>query len=230
MSFHAACSWGVEIALAATIAGTFWRGRASEGWSFVAYLALILAGDLMVVGWREQFNQGWFWILKQSVWDIAKLAVAVELLARAVRTFPGAKLVARTYLVGALTVSSATLLLVPDGHQDAYGAFLVDWHPRVLTSTIWLMTGTALLIVWYRLPVSTFQKAILAGFVPYLVIFTTLLNILRTHGFQIMWLTNRADRVAYLAVCLWWAVHAWRRPAVRASEGASHLPPSACPC
>jgi hypothetical protein len=72
------------------------------------------------------------------------------------------------------------------------------------------MTALALLVVWYRIPLLPFQKAILVGFVPYLVVFVSLLNVLRHHGWQVREWVNLLDATAYLGAASWWAWAAWR--------------------
>jgi hypothetical protein len=72
------------------------------------------------------------------------------------------------------------------------------------------MTATAVLVVWYRLPVHAFQRAILMGFTSYLLVFTTVLNILRAHGFDLRQQLNLVDTFAYAGVMAWWAYATWR--------------------
>jgi hypothetical protein len=204
--FAAAC----DAAVAITLAGVLGRRRAAYCWSFAFYLAAVLVCDIPILGWWERFYTHSFWIIRQAVFDLAKLAVAVELAWRAFRPFPGARPVAGTFVMALLAVTTTVLLMVPSRHPYAYAASVLDWHPRILTATIWLMTGTALLIVWYRIPITGFQKALLVGFVPYLVIFTTLLNLLGRRGWTFVSTMHALDGSAYLLVVSWWAWHAWR--------------------
>jgi hypothetical protein len=204
--FGAAC----DAAVAITLAGVLSRRRISHCWSFAAYLAIVLLCDIPITGWWERFYTHSFWIIRQSLFDIAKLAVAMELSWRAFRHFPGARSVAGSFVLGMLGLTTAILLLVPTRHPYAYAASVLDWHPRILTATIWLMTGTALLLVWYRIPITGFQKALLVGFVPYLVVFTSLLNLLGRRGWSFVSTMHALDGVAYVLVISWWAWQAWR--------------------
>jgi hypothetical protein len=79
-----------------------------------------------------------------------------------------------------------------------------------------LFTGMAVLILWYRLPVDTFHKAILTGFVPYLLIFTIGLNALDSYGWNIRDLINYVHTTAYLLLLAYWAWAAWAPLAVPA--------------
>ena len=83
-------------------------------------------------------------------------------------------------------------------------------QPRILNGTIWLLTGIAALILWYRLPVDRFHKAILTGVVPYLLVFTVALNLLDSYGFNEMRVTvNQMSLAAYLVLTVYWARAAW---------------------
>ena len=199
-----------ELGLGLALAGVLLRGHARSCWSFAVYLALVLGCSLAVTASPERFWTGWFWILQQASWDIAKLAIGLELLARAVRPFPGARPVMSVYLVGLLVLCTLAMIFVPPSHPHSFGSSIVDYHPRVLTATIWLMTGTALAVVWYRIPMESFQRMLLFTFVPYMVVFTTLLNLLRQYGFGFQRLVDAIDKPIYVAICLYWAWEAWR--------------------
>src|SRR5713226_3351038 len=82
-------------------------------------------------------------------------------------------------------------------------------QPRLLNGTIWLFAAIAATILWYRLPVDPFHKAILIGFVPYLLIFTTGLNILDSYGWDLRTSVNYAQVGAYVALMAYWAHAAW---------------------
>lgn len=202
-----------KVLLGLCLAGVVLRGRTASCWSFPAYVALVLVSDLVVFTWPERLYVPWFWIVQQAAWDIAKLAVAIEILWRAVRSYPGARPTAYAYAVALLALTTLVLLMAPQRGLSAYGATLVEWQPRMLTATVWLMTGTALLVLWYRIPITWFQRAILIGFVPYLVVWATLLNLLRRHGWALWDVTNLLDRIAYVLLLAWWTWSAWRSEA-----------------
>jgi hypothetical protein len=82
--------------------------------------------------------------------------------------------------------------------------------PRVLNGTIWLFAALAILILWYRLPVHWFQKAILLSYVPYLLVFTVAMNALGEMGWQRGAWANTAGQVAYWLLVLYWNYTAWR--------------------
>ena len=51
-----------------------------------------------------------------------------------------------------------------------------EWQPGVATAALWLLTATALLVVWYQVPLHDWQRAIMLGLAPYLLVFVTLLE------------------------------------------------------
>lgn len=190
------------------LAGILTRRRAHLCWSFFGYLAAILACNSLVSFWPEHFFKPWFWILQHGLYDALKMGIAVELAFRTFQAFPRAKVTARRVLFGLLLVTSVALIGIPT--TSNYSVVVLEWQPRVLTGTIWLMNGLAILITWYRVPVHPYHKAVLLGFVPYLLIFTTLLSLLREGGWGMLPYIQVAEPVAYLALVGFWAYAAWR--------------------
>jgi hypothetical protein len=198
----------VRVLVVLTIVGILVQRRHRLCWSFLGYLVAILIGNCLVTFWPDRFYNDTFWMFKQAVYDIAKLAVALDLADSAFRSFPGARATARFVLLCILLVTGAAIIGVSVSALPS--VVLGEWHPRILSGTIWLMTATAVLVVWYRLPVHAFQRAILMGFTSYLLVFTTVLNILRAHGFDLRQQLNLVDTFAYAGVMAWWAYATWR--------------------
>ena len=205
---------GVRLGMLAVLVGLFARRRAHLCWSFVGYLAWGLVCNSLTSFWPGQFYTRSFYLLMQGVGDGLKLAIAAELTYRTFRAFPGAAarvrvLLAPLFLVPALFVSS-----VPSG--ATYEDLIRLYQPQVLTAVIWIMTAITLLIAWYRVPVHAMHRAILIGFASYLLIFTTLLNVLRDFGFDnLRSFIGVADGYAYLFLMIGWGYAAWvpaRRP------------------
>jgi hypothetical protein len=89
-----------------------------------------------------------------------------------------------------------------------------------LNGTVWLLTGIAAVVLWYRLPVDRFHKAILTGLVPYLLVFAIGLNAIETSN----WSTRMVESVNYFHILAfqllvaYWVWAAWaplRAPAQR---------------
>lgn len=204
----------VKVLVLLTLAGIMARRRTRLCWSFVAYLAAILTCNSLVTFWPERFFTAKFWFLQQALYDGLKMAIAVELAYRTFQAFPGAQATARRiFFLALLVVTALAVFGVPGVASSSspalYGGNLLDWEPRVLTGTIWLLNGVALLVVWYRVPIHPYHKAILLGFVPYLLVFTTLLRLLQHYGFEILPLVQSAEPAAYMLLVAWWAYAAW---------------------
>jgi hypothetical protein len=198
----------VKVLVLVTLAGIVARHRARLCWSFVAYLAVVLAGNSLVSFWPARFFTGWFWMLQQALYDALKMGIAVELAYRTFQAFPGAQATARRVLFVLLLSTSLAAIGVP--RDSSYPAVFVELEPRVLTGTIWLLNGLALLVIWYRVPLHAYHKAILLGFVPYLLIFTTLLRLLQHYGWQVLPVVQSAEPAAYMLMVAWWAYAAWQ--------------------
>jgi hypothetical protein len=192
----------------AAVAGVFVRGRQRDCWSFATYLVVVSACEGAIAFWPERFFQWWFFVTKESLYNVLKIAVALELAHRAFHVFPGARATARRVV---FTVLAASTVLI--GASSALSSDWTDWQPPVVSATIWLFGATATLVVWYRLPLHMWHRAILAGFAPYLLVFVTLLSVLEKQGALTAYAAlGLLDSIAYLAVMVCWAFVAWRRP------------------
>jgi hypothetical protein len=139
-----AVAHAVKLALVALLLGMLWRGRVRQCWSFGAYVIAILAGNTLVSLWPARFLNPSFWILKQSIYDSLKLAVALELLYRTVKAFPGTWRAARLMVLALSSVSAIALVLL--AASSSYLA-LWEWQPGVVTAAVWLLAATALLVM-----------------------------------------------------------------------------------
>jgi hypothetical protein len=217
---HLAIAHAVKLALVALLAGLLWRRRARLCWSFAAYALAILVGNSLASFWPAQFYTPSFWVLKQGVYDALKMAIALELAGRAFIAFPGAMRVARRVFLAVLALSTfvLTALTPPSSYLTLW-----EWQPGIATAALWLLTATALLVVWYQVPVHEWQRAIMLGFAPYLLVFVTVLDLLRRHGWAALHAgTGLLDSAAYLALVTFWAWAAWRRdPALEAPAPAA---------
>jgi hypothetical protein len=198
----------VKLALVAVLIGLFARDRARLCWSFVGYAAVVLACNVAVSFWPGRFYNASFWVLKQGAYDALKMAVALELAWRAFEAFPGAMRTARLAGLGLLAVSTVALgaFTPPSSYLTLW-----DWQPGVATAALWLLTGTALLVVWYQVPVHDWQRAIMLGLAPYLLVFVTLIGLLHRHGWKARPEIGVLDSAAYLALAAFWAWMVWQR-------------------
>ena len=194
----------VKFATFLALAGILGRGRYRTCVLFPTYLLAILVGNALVSFWPETFYTRWFWILKQAVYDLLKLGVGLELGFRIFRAYPGTH--RRALMACAAVLGITTVAIINVGMFQGAVPVVYDYYPRVAAGTIWLMTAIVALVAWYRLPVERFHRAILLGFSTYLLIFTTLVNLLKEWGFDRMfeWFSS-VGTLAYLVVMVWWA-------------------------
>jgi hypothetical protein len=207
----------VKLGLLALLAGIVVRGRLKLCLALPACLLAMLVGNTLVSLAPGRFYNASFWVLKQGVYDVLKMAVALELAWRALSAFPGAWRSARVVLLAVLMLSTITLAALTP--RSSYRT-LWEWQPSVATATVWLLTATALLVVWYQVPIHDWQRAIMLGLAPYLLVFVTLLDVLRRHGWTLRAELGVADSVAFLALVLFWTWEAWRKDEVELPEAA----------
>ncbi len=203
-----------RLALVVLLAGMVWRGRLRQCWAFGAYVIAALVGNTLVSLWPSRFYTPAFWVAKQGVYDILKAAIALELAWRAFRAFPGALRTARLVLLVLLGLSTVSLAAVPS--RPAYAA-VWEWQPGVVTAGLWLLTATALMVVWYQVPLTGWQRAIMIGLAVYLLVFVTLLGLLKSRGWGLGPVVAVTETLAYLSLVVFWAWLAWRRDAAAAA-------------
>jgi hypothetical protein len=197
----------VKLLVLLTLAGILARRRWGTCWSFTTYLSLILVCNSLVSFWPEQFYQPWFYLARTGLYDALKVGIALELAYRTFQAFPGARATARRVLLLLVIASSVILMAAP--WDATYDAALLEWQPRMLTATIWMLNALAVVVIWYRVPIHAFHKAILLGFVPYLLVFTILLRMLRHYGWDVLPVVQAAEPAAYMLLMGWWAWAAW---------------------
>ena len=199
-------AWVGTVALVATLIGLFVKRRLQQCLSFGVYVGVVVGCDLLVMLFPERFYKADFWMAKQALYDVLKVAVALELAYRVVRAFPGATRTARVSVLALLVTSTGVIA----GGPWAGGYYtMAEWQPRIVFGVVSLFTLTALLVLWYNLPVRNWHRALLMGFSAYLLVFTIVLNVLRTQGWKSLAWLGPLDGVAYLALSIWWAFKAW---------------------
>lgn len=200
----------VKLLVLVLVVGVLRNGLHRQCWSFLAYLVMIfiygtleLAG-ILFYGWpglewpRLLWNRD-FWHFKQTAYEVIKLGVAIELGARVVAAFPGTWRTARALLVLTLLTTTAAVAL-GDTPQ----------HPLLGTATIWLFACASLVVTFFRLPIRSWYRALLMGFVSYLFVFTTLTGLFAAWGFEAAKVLGSIDQVAYFVLVAWWTYSAWR--------------------
>jgi hypothetical protein len=198
--------WGPRAAILVTLAGLVARRRVRECYSFVAYAVIVLVCGALIAFWPSRFWTEDFWLLRQALYDAAKMVVSVELAWRVFRAFPGAMRAAKAWALVLLPVTVVLVVGLPSISYATWG----EWQPRMMTGCVALFALTAILTLWYNLPIRAWHRALVLGFSSYLLVFTLLLEVLRNYGWAIRFWYGLADGLAYFALVIWWAVEAWR--------------------
>jgi hypothetical protein len=199
-----------KIGLAVVLVGVLRRDLHRRCWSFLVYLlAMVIYNSAEFAGmmlynvpslqWPQWFWSWEFWHFQQTAFEVLKLAVAVELGVRVVAAFPGTWRLARALLSAALLTTTVAVTF-GDAPQ----------HPLLATGTIWLFAAVSLVVIVFNLPLDAWYRALLAGFVPYLFVFSTLQSILNRRGYELATTIGSIDLVAYVVLVGWWAYAAWR--------------------
>jgi hypothetical protein len=210
---------GVALMLA-TLVGLGVRRRWHHWFTFALMLLLASLYDALVALWPVQFYRSQFWRARESTMMLLRVAMVIELTARVFRRFPGALATARRWLAVIVVTTFAVVFAVPT-RESGHAGFVGDIAPRIVNGTIWLFMGLAILILWYRLPVHWFQKAILLSYIPYLLIFTAVMNALGEMGWQRGAWANRSGPIAFLTLLIYWAYTAWRPEPRLSTNGTS---------
>jgi hypothetical protein len=217
-------NYPVCVMLVFVAVGLVVRGRWRLGYFFAAYLAAGLGWNVLVGIWPDRFFTAAFFMIIQAVYDILKLGLVLEMAWRTFRVFPGARAGVRAASVALLVATILAAVAVPLAIRgwDSYETALGQFHPLVLTGTIWLIVVVLAAAKWYRVPVHPFHTAVLTSLAAYLAAYTALLRLLVLNGFDDHRIYgNVLDRAAYLLLTSWWAYVVWRpqRGAEKAHAG-----------
>lgn len=200
-----AVDYAVQVALALLVAGLLLRRRRCR--AFTAYAMVVLISEFSVLFWPRVFwVYGWY-IARQTVYSVLKLAVAAELATAMFARFPGAQRTAKRVTAAGLLVTFASLTALPDGGD--YRWIFEGLLPRLSNGTLWLFTALAAVASWYVIPISPMHRAILFGCVVYGVPFTVLhalMGLTEWTGFEAF---QALGPVAYLLTVCYWAWSAW---------------------
>jgi len=199
----------VEIGLAAAIlGGLLLRGHWRSCYSFTLYLAAFVIFEGAILAWPGRFFRLDFWLAKESIEAVLKLAVAVEIAARLFERLPTARVTfSLAFLVALFAIATA---VAPTVGADVRTVASVGL-PRLLYGTMLIFAGLLGICLWYHVPLYPIHKAVLLGFVPYLVAFTVVLQILQTFGWDVRSSANYLNTVAFISLLAFWTRAAWRR-------------------
>ncbi len=201
-----------SLLIGAMIVGIVRRGRFRLCRMFMLFLVTVLLTDVLAEFWPERFWNKDFYLIRESVHNVLRFAVALEIAYFAFRKFPGARSTARALLFMLLSTTLFTVLAASweFARLPVFDEIIGHIQLPQLIGVVWLLMGIAALILWYRLPVDRMHKAILLGWVPYLLIFSAGLKLAAVLGWEtnIAWV-NYVTTGAYFLLLTYWARAAW---------------------
>jgi len=213
--------------LCIALAGVIARRRYREWWVFALYLSFVTVNALLISFWPERFYRPALWMVNESITNLLRFVMALELAYRTFRGFPGAMARLRVVLLSVVGVTLLVVLAATPPRLD-YVTFIGQVQPRVLNGSVWLFTAIGALILWYRLPVRAFHKRILLGYVPYLLVFTLDVNAAGALGWERGLAFRYANQLAYLLLLAYWAHAAWQ-PLALPALGPARIAAAALP-
>jgi hypothetical protein len=196
--------------LAGTLAGMLARGRVRSSLAFTSYVVFVLLTDSAIGFWPETFYNRHFWLFRENGVAVLRLAVALELAHWTFRGFPGAAATARWVVFLLLAITCVGMVAMPV--EDAtYHSLVDETVPRIANGTVWLLTAISGLVLWYRLPLAPFHRAILLGIAPYLVIMAGARVMLDSSDWRLRLELGYLETFAYLLVEAYWCRAAWQK-------------------
>lgn len=195
------------------LAGLVRRRYVACCWSFFLYLAAIWVSDRLMGAWMGRVDDFALYSAKETVLDVMKYIVALEVWLRTFVSFPRARLRVGLLLTAVL-IGTAMATLTVEADLPSYYALASLISPRQKAGSLTLFAVIAAGAWWYRIPLHSLHRAILLGFAGYLTLSTflhSLVGILAAEGWSIEVLAA-IDVSGYFLTCIVWARAAWRRP------------------
>jgi hypothetical protein len=191
------------------LCGLFVRRRYRQSVVFVAYLTFILVFSVGIPAAPRVFYTKPAWLLMEIGVALLRFGVALELAYWIFRGFPQAALTVRRVVLLLLVVTLAGVAALPGA--PSYEELIYGVVPRAANATVWLLTAESALVLWYRLPLPRFPRAVLIGLAPYLIVFTAVRSVravlvTRDPGHYVYYV----ETLAFLVVEAYWAYEAWR--------------------
>jgi hypothetical protein len=208
--------------LLTTLVGLLVRGHWRAWYSLALYISVLGVFALLFIIDPARFYRHSVWMLQESLTNVVRFAMALEVAGRTFRAFPGARSTLNTVVTLVMAATLAMALPSYDPGHD-YANFVLNLQPRLLSGSVWLFTAIAALILWYRLPVLPFHKAILLSYLPYLIFSAAFLNLLAEFDWPQS--LQYVNQVVYLAMASFWTYTAWKVPVLIDSAPPSSTPP-----
>lgn len=184
------------------------RAKLGQCFLFSAYAAAATCFTGLILLFPDSYTPEAF-IVKQGIYDSLLFGISLELSYRVFAAFTGIAARVRAFLAFSVAASSLGIFLLTPTNP-AYSD-LARYQPGITTAGIWCLAFVALLIVWYQIPVPAFTKAIILGYVPYLVIFVVYIDLIGRLGWGEIKGLNILNASAYDLAIGYLAYAAWRK-------------------
>jgi hypothetical protein len=189
-------------------AGLIVRGKVTQCLTFSIYIAAATMFTALFVI-NPASNTPELYLIKQGIYDCLLFGVALELAYKTFAAFRGIAAKVRGCLAALVGLSSALVFFLTPGSKE-YSA-LGTYQPGITTAGLWCLTFVALLIVWYQIPVPAYTRAIILGYVPYLVVFVVCIDLIGLRGWSVVPITNLFNAAAYDVAVGYLAYSGWRK-------------------
>lgn len=189
-------------------AGLVRRGKLTRSVVFSLYVGSATLFSLLYLLFPQSYTPEAF-MIKQGIYDSLLFGMALEISYRAFAAFHGIAARVRALLASAVAISSLLIFMLTPVNQDY--ADIGRYQPGITTAGIWCLAFIALMIVWYQIPVHGFVRAILLGYIPYLVVFVIVMDLIARLGWGVVQHLNVLNVVAYNLAVGYLAYSAWRK-------------------
>jgi len=179
-------------------------------YSFAVYLLAVLTGDLLQNCWPERFYTWDFWMVKETLYALLKLAIAVEIVDLSFQAFPSARRNVRRVMLALLVgLLGFVVIGVDDGAELTMLAR--ELQRRAANGIAMLYCAAWAVVLYYHLPLHRLHRAILRGLVPYLLVFAAANTITLVFGWNWRQEVNVAEAAVWALMLAYWSWEVWRR-------------------
>jgi hypothetical protein len=186
----------------------FRQSKAKQCVLFSAYVIAAALFTTLILLFPAHYSPQAY-MVKQGIYDSLLFGMSLELAIRTFAAFTGIARFVRMFLGGAVAVSTAGILLATPANPG-YDSFM-RFQPGITTAGIWCLAFVGLLIVRYQIPVPAFTRAIILGYVPYLVVFTVYIDLINRWGWSALPNLNLLNAIAYDMVAGYWVYSALQK-------------------
>ena len=205
--------YSVDVAIVVTLVGLYVRQRLPLSYFFDLYLLTVLILDVPIGLSPTRFHQWDYYMVKETVQNTLKFAIVLELTALVFAGFPRVRRMVRFITLGVLLGLLGVIYVMWDYLRDAALAMYYV-QSVIFNGTALLFAAIAAPVLYYRIPLHPIHKAILFGFMPYLIAYTFALDLLGRIGAPVKRVSDFLSVIGYLILVSYWAWSIWkpRRP------------------